>query len=219
MKCIMDYNNIEQTNHLRGMDPDREGTTVLNGISQEDFEESLPDKNNEGASNSSSGPSSEREKHKDPQLKALSTFGTDLTKLAQTGKLDPMIGREKEVERLIQILCRLKKSNPVLIGEPGVGKSAIVEGLAQRIHDRTTPHILHDKRIISLDTALLVAGTSYRGQFEERLKSVVKELKEHPEIILFIDEIHTIIGAGSTKGGWIWPIYSSRHSPEERSAA
>lgn len=200
MKCIMDYNNIEQTNLLKGMEPYQEDTKLVDGISQEDFEESLPDNNNEGAGKSSSASSSERERHKDPQLKALSTFGTDLTRLAQMGKLDPMIGREQEVERLIQILCRLKKSNPVLIGEPGVGKSAIVEGLAQRIHDRTTPHILHDKRIISLDTALLVAGTSYRGQFEERLKSVVKELKEHPEIILFIDEIHTIIGAGSTQG-------------------
>ena len=117
----MDYNNIEQTNLLKGMDPYQEDTKLVNGISQEDFEESLPDNNNESAGKSSSASSSERERYKDPQLKALSTFGIDLTRLAQMGKLDPMIGREQEVERLIQILCRLKKSNPVLIGEPGVG--------------------------------------------------------------------------------------------------
>lgn len=130
----------------------------------------------------------------------LDQFGSDITEQAQKGLLDPMIGREREVERLIHILSRRKKNNPVLIGEPGVGKSAIVEGLAQRIADRNVNRTLIDKRIVSLDLALMVAGTKYRGQFEERIKAAIKELKEHPEIILFIDEIHTIIGAGATQG-------------------
>ena len=127
-------------------------------------------------------------------------FGTDLTALAQKGGLDPVVGREKEIQRIVQILSRRKKNNPIIIGEPGVGKSAIVEGLAQRITTHHVPHSLYNKRIIALDVTSLVAGTQYRGQFEERLRRLIKEVKSHPEIILFIDEIHTIIGAGSAPG-------------------
>lgn len=131
---------------------------------------------------------------------ALDSFGVDITAQAKEGTLDPMVGREIEVERVIQILGRRKKNNPVLIGEPGVGKSAIVEGLAQRIVDRKVSPVLFDKRIISLDLGLLVAGTKYRGQFEERLKAILSELKKNPNIILFVDELHTIVGAGSASG-------------------
>ena len=130
----------------------------------------------------------------------LDSFGTDMTKAAADGRLDPVVGREKEIERISQILSRRKKNNPVLIGEPGVGKSALVEGLAQRIVERKTSCILFDKRVIALDMTAVVAGTKYRGQFEERLQSILNELEKNPNIILFIDEIHTIIGAGSTPG-------------------
>ena len=131
---------------------------------------------------------------------ALDTFGTDLTKAAEEGLLDPIVGREREIERVAQILCRRKKNNPILIGLPGVGKSAIVEGLALRIVQRKVARLLFGKRVIVLDMAAVVAGTKYRGQFEERLKAIINELHEHKEIILFIDEIHTIIGAGSAAG-------------------
>ena len=131
---------------------------------------------------------------------ALDKFGNDMTKLAEAGKLDPVIGRDVEIERLAQILSRRKKNNPVLIGEPGVGKSAIVEGLALRIVQRKVSRILFDKRVISLDMASLVAGTKYRGQFEERLKSILNELSKNDNIILFIDELHTIVGAGNAAG-------------------
>lgn len=130
----------------------------------------------------------------------LDSFGTNLTKAAENGWLDPVVGREKEIERVSQILSRRKKNNPVLIGEPGVGKSAIVEGLAQRIVDRKVSHVLFNKKIISLDMASVVAGTKYRGQFEERIKSIINELKKNKDVILFIDEIHTIVGAGSSPG-------------------
>ncbi|MDR1745766.1 MAG: ATP-dependent Clp protease ATP-binding subunit [Tannerella sp.] len=130
----------------------------------------------------------------------IDNFGTDVTKAAMEGKLDPIVGREKEIERLAQILSRRKKNNPVLIGEPGVGKSAIVEGLAQRIVQRKISRVLFDKRVISLDLASIVAGTKYRGQFEERIKAILNELSKNPNIILFIDEIHTLVGAGSASG-------------------
>jgi ATP-dependent Clp protease ATP-binding subunit ClpC len=130
----------------------------------------------------------------------LDNFGRDLTKAAEDGKLDPIVGREKEIERVSQILSRRKKNNPILIGEPGVGKSAIAEGLALRIIQRKVSRILFDKRIVSLDLASLVAGTKYRGQFEERMKAVMNELEKNPDVILFIDEIHTIIGAGGASG-------------------
>ncbi|MBQ4590279.1 MAG: ATP-dependent Clp protease ATP-binding subunit [Bacteroidaceae bacterium] len=130
----------------------------------------------------------------------LDNFGTDLTRAAEEGKLDPVVGREKEIERVAQILSRRKKNNPVLIGEPGVGKSAIVEGLALRIVEKKVSRILFNKRVMTLDMASVVAGTKYRGQFEERIRSIIKELQKNPDIILFIDEIHTLVGAGSAAG-------------------
>lgn len=133
-------------------------------------------------------------------LNFLSKFGTDFTALALRGKLDPVVGRKNEIERVAQILCRRKKNNPVLIGEAGVGKTAIVEGLAQRIVVGAVPVTLQERRLIALDMPAVVAGTKYRGQFEERLQGIMKELREHPEVILFVDEIHTIVGAGSATG-------------------
>lgn len=130
----------------------------------------------------------------------LDNFGTDLTRAAAENRLDPIVGREKEIERLAQILSRRKKNNPVLIGEPGVGKSAIVEGLALRIIQRKVSRVLFDKRVVSLDLTSVVAGTKYRGQFEERIKAILNELSKNPNIILFIDEIHTLVGAGSAAG-------------------
>jgi len=138
----------------------------------------------------------------DPKSKTpvLDNFGRDLSKMAEDGKLDPIIGREKEIERVSQILSRRKKNNPILIGEPGVGKSAIAEGLALRIAQKKVSRVLFNKRIVSLDLASLVAGTKYRGQFEERMKALMNELEKSPDVILFIDEIHTIIGAGGASG-------------------
>jgi len=138
----------------------------------------------------------------DPKSKTpvLDNFGRDLTKMAEAGRLDPIVGREKEIERVSQILSRRKKNNPILIGEPGVGKSAIAEGLAIRIVERKVSRVLFNKRIVSLDLASLVAGTKYRGQFEERMKAVMQEIEKNPDVILFIDEIHTIIGAGGASG-------------------
>jgi ATP-dependent Clp protease ATP-binding subunit ClpC len=131
---------------------------------------------------------------------ALRTFGRDLTELAKSGELDPVIGRKNEIERVIQILCRRTKNNPVLLGEAGVGKTAIVEGLAQEIAAGKMPELLRDKRVITLDLALMVAGTKYRGQFEERIKAVMDEIRRSKNVILFIDELHTIVGAGSAEG-------------------
>ena len=131
---------------------------------------------------------------------ALDHFGRDLTELARRGKLDPIIGRENEIERVTQILSRRKKNNPVLIGEPGVGKTAIAEGLAERIVENKVPQVLEDKRIVTLDMASLVAGTKYRGQFEERLKAVMNEILSSKDVIIFIDELHTIVGAGGAEG-------------------
>ncbi|MCY7421072.1 MAG: ATP-dependent Clp protease ATP-binding subunit, partial [Chitinophagaceae bacterium] len=130
----------------------------------------------------------------------LDNFGRDITKMAESGSLDPIVGREKEIERVSQILSRRKKNNPILIGEPGVGKTAIVEGLALRIVQRKVSRVLFDKRVISLDLAALVAGTKYRGQFEERMKAIMNELEKNRDVILFIDEIHTIVGAGGASG-------------------
>jgi len=131
---------------------------------------------------------------------ALDHFGRDLTDLARKGKIDPIIGRQKEIQRVAQTLSRRKKNNPVLIGEPGVGKTAIVEGLAQRIVSGEVPQILSEKRVVTLDMAALVAGTKYRGQFEERIKAVINEIKNSANVILFIDELHTIVGAGGAEG-------------------
>ncbi len=130
----------------------------------------------------------------------LDNFGKDITKLAASGKIEPAVGRENEVDRIIQILSRKKKNNPVLVGQPGVGKTAIVESLANKIVDKKVSVVLHDKRIVSLDISLIVAGTKYRGQFEERMKAIMDEIENNPNIILFIDELHTIIGAGNSAG-------------------
>lgn len=137
---------------------------------------------------------------KQSETPALDTFGTDITKAALENRLDPIVGRNSEIERLAQILSRRKKNNPVLIGDPGVGKSAIVEGLALRIIQRRVSRVLFDKRVVSLDMASIVAGTKYRGQFEERIKAILNELSKNPDVILFIDEIHTIVGAGGSPG-------------------
>src|SRR6187397_1849460 len=130
----------------------------------------------------------------------LDNFGRDITKMAELGALDPIVGRESEIERVSQILSRRKKNNPILIGEPGVGKTAIVEGLALRIVQRKVSRVLFDKRVISLDLAALVAGTKYRGQFEERMKAIMNELEKNRDVILFIDELHTLVGAGGASG-------------------
>lgn len=142
----------------------------------------------------------EPSKRKKSKTQALDTFCRDITQLASENKLDPIIGREKEIERVTQILSRRKKNNPVLIGEPGVGKTAIVEGLAQKIVEGSVPLALRDKRVLTLDMAAVVAGTKYRGQFEERLKAVITEIRESNRVILFIDELHTIVGAGAAEG-------------------
>src|SRR6059036_2679148 len=157
------------------------------------------------ASGEESGPSESQEKptpEKKGEIKtpALKAFGRDLTEIARKGEMDPVIGRKNEIERVIQILCRRTKNNPVLLGEAGVGKTAIVEGLAQEIAKGNVPELLRDKKVITLDLALMVAGTKYRGQFEERIKAVMDEIRRAKNITLFIDELHTIVGAGSAEG-------------------
>ena len=153
-----------------------------------------------GSFGSSSGGGTKKASDSKSKTPVLDNFGRDLTKAAEEGKLDPIVGREKEIERVSQILSRRKKNNPILIGEPGVGKSAIAEGLALRIIQKKVSRVLFDKRVITLDLASLVAGTKYRGQFEERMKAVLNELEKSPDVILFIDEIHTIVGAGGASG-------------------
>ncbi len=162
------------------------------GIESEDMEDI-----GEGPDESPSSSSPRRGKSKTP---ALDSFGRDLTELAKVGELDPVIGRNDEIERLVQILCRRTKNNPVLLGEAGVGKTAIIEGLSQRIVDKTVPDLLHDRRVVVLDLAMMVAGTKYRGQFEERIKAVMNEVRRAKNVILFIDELHTLVGAGGAEG-------------------
>ena len=159
------------------------------------------DKNNDGFGSSANRQTTQTEqKQADGGTPYLDNYGIDLTQAAEGGKLDPVVGREKEIERIAQILSRRKKNNPILIGEPGVGKSAIAEGLALRIVEKRVSRALFGKRIISLDMTAVVAGTKYRGQFEERIRAILTEVKKHPDVILFIDEIHTIVGAGSAAG-------------------
>ena len=175
------------------------------GEEDEDEEEMGPRENN-GWENRPSGEqgygaaTQTRSQKANNDTPMLDTFGTDMTKAAEEGRLDPVVGREKEIERIAQILSRRKKNNPILIGEPGVGKSAIVEGLARRIVEKKVSRILFGKRVVALDMMSVVAGTKYRGQFEERIRSILGELKKNPDIILFIDEIHNIVGAGSAAG-------------------
>ena len=164
---------------------------------EEDEDDEFPTENGKSAHGSATSTKQQKSSSDTP---VIDNFGIDMTQAAAEGKLDPVIGREKEIERIAQILSRRKKNNPVLIGEPGVGKSAIVEGLALRIVQKKVSRILFDKRVVMLDMASVVAGTKYRGQFEERLRSILNELQKNPNIILFIDELHTIVGAGSAAG-------------------
>ena len=161
----------------------------------EDDEGQIPGGQSKGQS-----PSSSASPKSSSDTPVLDNFGIDLTKAAEEGRLDPVVGREREIERLAQILSRRKKNNPVLIGEPGVGKSAIAEGLALRIIRKNVSRVLFNKRVVALDLASIVAGTKYRGQFEERMKAILNELSKNDNIILFIDEIHTIVGAGGATG-------------------
>ena len=165
-----------------------------------EFPGTPPDDDDQDSESYGSGAAGKKDINPTSKTSVLDNFGRDLTKLAGEGALDPIVGREKEIERVSQILSRRKKNNPILIGEPGVGKSAIAEGLAIKIIERKVSRILFNKRIVALDLASLVAGTKYRGQFEERMKAVMNELEKSPDVILFIDEIHTIIGAGGASG-------------------
>ena len=175
-------------------------------FNDDEEEEGIGRRGNADKSNDGFGSSANRQTTQTEQEQAeggtpyLDNYGIDLTKAAEGGKLDPVVGREKEIERIAQILSRRKKNNPILIGEPGVGKSAIAEGLALRIVEKRVSRALFGKRIVSLDMTAVVAGTKYRGQFEERIRAILTEVKKHPDVILFIDEIHTIVGAGSATG-------------------
>jgi len=153
-----------------------------------------------GSASSTAGTTTAKQQAKYTKTPTLDQFGRDLTGEAAEGKLDPASGRERELRRVITVLGRRQKNNPVLIGEPGVGKTAIVEGLARRIHDNQVPATLRNKRIVSLNIGGMVAGAMFRGQFEQRIKSILEELREAPEVILFIDELHTVVGAGAAEG-------------------
>ncbi|MBR1783928.1 MAG: ATP-dependent Clp protease ATP-binding subunit [Bacteroidales bacterium] len=197
-KAGVDYERFSRV--VRGNARDESGALpdFRSQTSEDDNDDPFADPvENDPAVGTRSQQSSGRSKNGTP---ALDNFGRDLTKLAADGKLDPIVGRKHELERIAQILSRRKKNNPILIGESGVGKSAIAEGLAQQLVSGQVPRTLHGKRLLSLDLASLVAGTKYRGQFEERMKAIITELEQHPEIIIFIDEIHTIVGAGSAAG-------------------
>ena len=196
-KLKVDYDNVkEQFKSMITSDDD-----YLDTPRSESFSSDPDDGNDAGDGKESGfGSSSQQKSNKKSKTPVLDNFGRDLTKLAEDNKLDPVVGREKEIERVSQILSRRKKNNPLLIGEPGVGKSAIAEGLALRIINKKVSRILYGKRVVTLDLASLVAGTKYRGQFEERMKAVMNELEKNDDIILFIDEIHTIVGAGGATG-------------------
>ena len=202
-KQVLELNNMNYEDAMAMLFAPK-NTEITSGIGlpdedEEDFEETT---NASGKSSNSGqkGATTATQKKQNSKTPVLDTFGTDLTLAAAEGKLDPCVGREKEIQRIIEILGRRKKNNPILIGEPGVGKSAIVEGLAQLIAEHHTSPMLFGKHIYTLDMTGVVAGTKYRGQFEERLKALMKELEANPDVIVFIDEIHTIIGAGSTPG-------------------
>ena len=198
-KQVLEMNNVNYEDAMAMLFAPHNGITNGIGLPDEDegdFDET-EDLGESGQSKKATATTQKKSTSKTPVLEA---FGTDLTQAAIDGKLDPCVGREKEIQRIIEILGRRKKNNPILIGEPGVGKSAIVEGLAQQIASHHTSPMLFGKRIFTLDMTGVVAGTKYRGQFEERLKALMKELEANPDVIVFIDEIHTIIGAGSTPG-------------------
>ena len=209
--CILRNENDPTTKLLNKLKIDYESvkdqyTAMI--TNENDFIENLPkaefndDANQEEGARESgfNNPNAGNKTNKKSKTPVLDNFGRDLTEMAEEGKLDPVVGREKEIERVSQILSRRKKNNPLLIGEPGVGKSAIAEGLALRIVKKKVSRILFNKRVVTLDLASLVAGTKYRGQFEERMKAVMNELEKNDDIILFIDEIHTIVGAGGATG-------------------
>jgi ATP-dependent Clp protease ATP-binding subunit ClpC len=204
--CILkDNDNIASKAMAKfGMDYDSLRSSLEEYIKDpsDDIRMEGPTSDDDDADDANFGAASQSKKPGESKSKTpvLDNFGRDLTKMAEDGKLDPIVGREKEIERVSQILSRRKKNNPILIGEPGVGKSAIAEGLALRIVQRKVSRVLFGKRVVTLDLASLVAGTKYRGQFEERMKAVMTELEKSPDVILFIDEIHTIIGAGGASG-------------------
>ena len=198
-KDVLELNNLNYEDALTLLHEPK--TTNGIGLPDED-EEDEEESPRQGAYNNgqhSQGTTATATK-KNSKTPVLDNFSTDLTQAALEGKLDPVVGRQKEIQRLVEILCRRKKNNPILIGEPGVGKSAIVEGLAQLIANKHISPVLFNKRLVSLDMTGIVAGTKYRGQFEERMRVLLKELESNPDIIVFIDEIHTVIGAGSTPG-------------------
>lgn len=197
-KVVLEQNNMNYEDTLAYLR--KETSPMKDGIGLPD-ENELDDDVAGNAYSSGNDKQATTQTHR-PNAKTpvLDNFSTDLTLAAGEGKLDPVVGREKEIQRVIEILCRRKKNNPILIGEPGVGKSAIVEGLAQLISRHHTSPILFNKRVVSLDMTAIVAGTKYRGQFEERIRALLKEIEQNPDIIIFIDEIHTLIGAGSTPG-------------------
>ena len=200
-KQVLELNNMNYEDTMTILHaPQRNSITNGIGLPDEDEEEFEATASNTGSSGKSAKSGATTTQKPASKTPVLDTFGTDLTSAALEGKLDPCVGREKEIQRVVEILGRRKKNNPILIGEPGVGKSAIVEGLAQQIANHHTSPMLFDKRIYTLDMTGVVAGTKYRGQFEERLKALMKEIEANPDVIVFIDEIHTIIGAGSTPG-------------------
>lgn len=202
---ILDKNNVT---YEKIIDRLKQEEVPFDGLDFNDDEEEEgigrrgnADKSNDGFDSSANRQTTQTEqKQAEGGTPYLDNYGIDLTKAAEGGKLDPVVGREKEIERIAQILSRRKKNNPILIGEPGVGKSAIAEGLALRIVEKRVSRALFGKRIVSLDMTAVVAGTKYRGQFEERIRAILTEVKKHPDVILFIDEIHTIVGAGSAAG-------------------
>lgn len=200
---LLEENEVTYQKIVDKLIPKAEPQGGLDFGEEEEEEEGISRKPNADKGNAfSPSPSATRTSERKPanETPVLDSFGTDMTKAAEAGSLDPVVGREKEIERLAQILSRRKKNNPILIGEPGVGKSAIVEGLALRIVQKKVSRILFDKRVVALDMTSVVAGTKYRGQFEERIRSILNELKKNPNVILFIDEIHNIVGAGSAAG-------------------
>ena len=203
-KLVLEENNVTYNKFLGLVDPESVPKNEIGLPDDEDEDEELADDNGEysatSASNSRSNSTATKTGKQSNGTPVIDNFGIDLTEAAAKGVLDPVVGREKEILRVMEILGRRKKNNPVLIGEPGVGKSAIVEGLAQMIVNKQTSPLFYNKRIVNLDMTSIVAGTKYRGQFEERLKALLKELENNPDIIIFIDEIHTIVGAGSSPG-------------------
>ncbi len=204
-KLVLEDNNMNYEDALTYFSKNKENIRTTNGIglSDEDEDEDVNDNandENQGAQQQKGSTTTTRTRKGDGKTPVLDNFSTDLTKAAAEGVLDPVVGRDKEIQRVIEILGRRKKNNPILIGEPGVGKSAIVEGLAQMIAKHRTSPILFNKRLVNLDMTSIVAGTKYRGQFEERMKALVKELEANPDIIVFMDEIHTLVGAGSAAG-------------------